>query len=535
VRVVDVRTGKDAVRLLQGEDVVGVDYAPEVERLVLYQDRQVSLYDTGSAQEDPGIRHRGTAYSPVYSTDRKYAAIVSGQDVAVWDVTAARQIAQLSAAGKITRPVFSSDNSSLAAWCDDNAVYVWKVNDKREVWRIPDIGEFNITGLRLSQRGRFIAIDLIDCDDCGGKVLDVARRREIAVGGFASFSADEKYVAVDSSDATRVLDLETGQEVSVLPPSKKTDSYQLVIFSPDGKHMVRWHEEALRVSEILDARKGFELTIEGGIGKYAYSPDGRYIVALGDSSNESLQIWEAASGQPAATLITFEKTVNNFEFSPDGKYLVTLGQNRGGDYRDVNVWELDGGRRVACSLHQSGVGRVAFSPDGRYMVTSGHDEVARVLDLVNERVAAKLAHDGPVTDASFSSDGLFIATAGGDGTARVWRVGDWKEMSRVTQHVGFTSAIVSGGDERRLITVGDDLTARVWILSEEELIARACRALTRNLSLGEWSHNFSGEAYEATCNGLQPGSDKTEDGDGNCRVATTDARAIRAKRALSGH
>ena len=518
IRAVDVRTGKDVARVIHREGMLGIDYAAESDRLIVYHKNQVKIYDTGSAQEEVRLRHRGVGRLAAFSSNLKFVAIVSGNEIAVWDLTTAREITRLSAGGKVVDPVMSPDGSRLAAWCDDKALYIWKVGGQPQVWRIPDIKNTDIRKLTFSSYGRFLAIETSESDT---KVLDLVQQREIAKAEFASFSPDESLVVLvrdynlGQEAATLVVDLRTGSEVAVLPRSG-TDEYLPPVFSPDGKHMAMEEDGDLKVFEILDPQKGFDLTLPANFLGFAYSPNGKYILGGGGGDgDEVFQVWEAATGKPVTPVLKIEKQFGWF-VSPDSEHFVTYTFPSRGIDGEMRVWEIEGGRSVACVVYKRNLNIVNVSPDNRYLFISADDEPARVLDIRSERTVAELAHDGPVKNSSFSPDGSFIATVGGDGTARVWEVGEWREVSRITQEGGVVLANFSA-DGRRLATIGNDLTARVWILSEQELIERACRTLDHNLSPEEWQNNFADEVYGATCDGLPQRSKTIERHDGDCK------------------
>jgi WD40 repeat protein len=57
-------------------------------------------------------------------------------------------------------------------------------------------------------------------------------------------------------------------------------------------------------------------------------------------------------------------------------------------------------------------------------------------------------------------------------------------------------------DGRRLATASGDGTARLWRVHVADLVALACRILSRNLTRGEWQQYVGDEPYRATCPNL---------------------------------
>ncbi|HUS79631.1 MAG TPA: hypothetical protein VM283_00100, partial [Armatimonadota bacterium] len=106
----------------------------------------------------------------------------------------------------------------------------------------------------------------------------------------------------------------------------------------------------------------------------AVSPDGRRIVS--GSHDETVRVWDAASGEELACLRGHEDRVNSVAVSPDGRRIVS-----GSWDRTVRVWDADSGEELACLRgHEDTVWSVAVSPDGRRIVSGSLDDTVRVWD-----------------------------------------------------------------------------------------------------------------------------------------------------------
>jgi WD domain, G-beta repeat len=104
-------------------------------------------------------------------------------------------------------------------------------------------------------------------------------------------------------------------------------------------------------------------------------------------------------------------------FNPDGTRIVT-----GFKDNTVRVWDAASGTPIAeLRGHESWVNCAAFSPDGRWIVTASADNTARLWDATSGNAIATLtSHHGAVTFAAFSPDGTRLVTASQDKTARLW-------------------------------------------------------------------------------------------------------------------
>jgi WD40 repeat protein len=94
-----------------------------------------------------------------------------------------------------------------------------------------------------------------------------------------------------------------------------------------------------------------------------------------------VQLWDAANGEPRASLIA-TANVNALSFSRDGALLLTA-QGDG----NVGVWDHAAGRQLGAIPTDGGsVYAVALSGDGRLLATGGNDgavslwDVPRILD-----------------------------------------------------------------------------------------------------------------------------------------------------------
>ena len=168
-----------------------------------------------------------------------------------------------------------------------------------------------------------------------------------------------------------------------------------------------------RLPENVKARLG-----KGRIVEMRYSPDGaRFAVA------SSIGIWfyDATTLQEIDLFTGHTSWVISIAFSPDGR---TLASGAGWQDNTLRLWDVaTGEHKRTLTGHDSTVGSVAFSPDGKMLASGSGDQTLRLWDVATGE------HKWSFTDSrswlqsvAFSPDGRTLATGSGDGTVLLWEL-----------------------------------------------------------------------------------------------------------------
>jgi WD40 repeat protein len=152
----------------------------------------------------------------------------------------------------------------------------------------------------------------------------------------------------------------------------------------------------------------------GEVNGLSFSPDGRRLASA--SQDQTIRLWDVATGQETLVLREHTHRVNAVAFSPDGRRLASASLDG-----TVRVWDAAlRPKTLTFEGHADQVPGLAFSPDGRQIASASADGTIKVWEAATGQEARNLVgHMGPVLGVAFSADGR-IASGGQDGTVRVW-------------------------------------------------------------------------------------------------------------------
>ena len=130
--------------------------------------------------------------------------------------------------------------------------------------------------------------------------------------------------------------------------------------------------------------------------------------------------------------------VSSVAFDREGRRIVS-----GSWDQTVRVWDAASGTELACLRgHDSAVNCVSFDREGRRIVSGSWDKMVRVWDAASAELACLRGHDNTVWSVAFDREGRRIVSGSYDHTVRVWdaATGDCLE---VIQGFGDVAAIAA--------------------------------------------------------------------------------------------
>jgi WD40 repeat protein len=194
----------------------------------------------------------------------------------------------------------------------------------------------------------------------------------------------------------------------------------------------------------------------------AVSRDGKSLAS--GSADQTVKLWNLASGRAVRTLRGHTDKVVAVSFSPDGR---TLGS--GSADKSARIWQTASGRMLRQLSGESAFGDVEFSPDGQWLATRSGWQWTKWNPTTGSKIKESSA---PFTlSIAVSPDGKWVGVVGGGLSVALWNAPAWgleRPVGRPRSGLGSLSVAFSA-DSRWVAAGSEDGEIRLWKLGPDTL------------------------------------------------------------------
>jgi hypothetical protein len=276
------------------------------------------------------------------------------------------------------------------------------------------------------------------------------RRRWYAEGAMLEFgelawSRDGRWLAINTVDAVRLVELDTRNEVSVPceATSLSADRHGFLIGSHAGQGIMHVDPDAAAAGRALSRhhRSRFDLI--------SCSPDGSRVAITDD---RKLRILDRATWE-TATDLEFSERLSGLDWSPHGDLLAIGLRGEMAAVLDLQAWELS------------------------YLPVGGQGDSARVINLLQHTdLVRRIARRSPLfgrTHVSWSPDGAVLAIT--TDRTELWAAPDWSRIATLDTVLATRVSLAASSPLLAAFLVGSRIDRGATTASERQVGEIAAR------------------------------------------------------------
>jgi WD40 repeat protein len=208
-------------------------------------------------------------------------------------------------------------------------------------------------------------------------------------------------------------------------------------FSPDGRYLAAVGDDLQLNLWRHDDRGRYQRlqrfpAHKARIWDVAFSPDGSYLATASTDSTVKLWTWAdrdrgQLKPQPAQVLQGTGSGIWGLAIAPDGQRIAAASRNQ-----NLRIWNRQGQllREVTISGN-TGLTRIAWSPDGQTLAIAKNNGAIELRSAEGNLLTTLSGHNSIATSVTFSPDGQQLASGSEDRTANLWQLSSLKSLDLV--------------------------------------------------------------------------------------------------------
>ncbi|KAK4450281.1 hypothetical protein QBC34DRAFT_297268 [Podospora aff. communis PSN243] len=406
--------------------------------------------------------HKGRVNSVVFSHDDNLVASASGdKTVQIWDATTGTHKRTLTGhGGNVASVEFSHDDKTLLTTSSDGSAKIWDVSTGACLRKLEGFDNSSTVRSGVFSHNEHLAAFV-----SSGKTIQLWDLRTIELQGHVgqisavACSHQGTLVASASGNGSCLIHDATGKQQRQL--KGHTDRINSIAFSlDDGLLVTASFDNTVKVWDLATGAcwqtlKGDEGTMYAA----AFSPNGRWVASVSNDKTANLKIWDAATGACQHTCVGHESGINSVAFSCDSLRVAS-----GSDDKTIKIWDVSNGTCQKILSHGNKVNAVVYSPDGRYLVSASDDRTVKVWDATTYAcVRTFKGHGAAVRSVALSPDGR-LAVSTSTGTIRAWDIGTGAHRQTIVHGSSNTDAcpLVFAPDGLSIVSACDNKSVKIW-------------------------------------------------------------------------
>jgi WD40 repeat protein len=218
----------------------------------------------------------------------------------------------------------------------------------------------------------------------------------------------------------------------------------------------------------------------GRVFAVTFTPDGRRALSAGGGGDNSVRVWDLATGREVGQFRGHTDGVRNLVVLPDGNHAISASWDH-----TLRLWDIGTGAEVRRfeGHTEKASGLAAWGP---YLLSGGMDGTVRLWEIATGKEVRRFeGHPGGVHAVAFSPDGRYALSGdsyrerGGqqdvtsaDCSVRLWEVATGREVRRFTGHRSFIHTVAFSPDGRRALSGDLELCTCLWDVSTGKELRR---------------------------------------------------------------
>jgi small GTP-binding protein len=249
-----------------------------------------------------------------------------------------------------------------------------------------------------------------------------------------------------------------GHEMAVF--SVAFESAGQILASGSGDNTVKlWEVASGKLLRTLEGHKKF-------VNSVMFDPTGQTLAS--GSGDSTVKLWEVASGKLLHALEGHKGTVLSIAFDPTGRTLAS-----GGSDHTIRLWEVVSGKLLhTFEGYKNSVRSVAFDPTGQTLAGGSDDKTIKLWEVASGNLLHNLqGHEDSARSVVFDPMGQTLASGSGDKTIKLWEVVSGKLLLTLEGHTSLVDAVVFSIDGKLLASKSADRTLRLWSCENWEMLS----------------------------------------------------------------